>query len=109
MLKRGERLSRTQFVEFGRKGKRFHSEALTMSFFPYQTFHGAVVVSKKVSKSAVRRNRLRRQVYAQLQNVKQLGKTGVFVFILKPESEKMTNAQFRGAVKDLIERTEKPA
>jgi ribonuclease P protein component len=109
MLQRSERLSRTQFAEFGRKGKRFHSEALTVSFLPYATFHGAVVVSKKVSKSAVRRNKLRRQVYAQLQTTKQSGKIGVFVCVVKPEAEKMTSAQFRGAVKNIIERTGKPA
>ena len=109
MLKRGERLSRTQFALFGHKGRRVHGEGISLSFSSHPTLHCAVVVSKKVSKSAVRRNRLRRQVYAQLQSVKQSGKTGVFVFVLKPESEKMTSAQFRGAVKNLIERIEKPA
>ena len=109
MLKRTERLNRAQFTEFGRSGKRQHSEAATLSFSPYPTFHGAVVVSKKVSKSATRRNRLRRQVYSQLQITKQSRRTGVFVCILKPEAEKMTSAQFRGAIKNLIERTGKPA
>lgn len=109
MLKRTERLSREQFKEFGRSGKRFHDDALTLSFIPYPTFHGAVVVSKKVSKSAVRRNRLRRQVYAQLQLKKQAGALGVFVCVLKPEAEKMTSEQFRCAIKKLIERTAKPA
>lgn len=109
MLKRRERLNRTQFSEFGRKGKRFFSESLTISFLPYPSFHGAVVVSKKVSKSAVRRNKLRRQVYAQLQTARGSGRLGVFVCILKPEAEKMTSEQFRGAVKNLIERTDKPA
>ncbi len=109
MLKRSERLNRAQFTEFGRKGKRYFNDSLSISVFPYPTFHGAVVVSKKVSKSAVRRNKLRRQVYAQLHSAKQSGRSGVFVCILKPEAEKMTSAQFRGAVKNLIERTGKPA
>ncbi len=109
MLKRSERLSRAQFAEFGRKGKRVHGDGVTLSFSSHPTFHGAVVVSKKVSKSAVRRNRLRRQVYAQLQLSKQSGKVGVYVCVLKPEAEKMTSAQFRGAVKNLIERSGKPA
>lgn len=109
MLKRSERLNRAQFTEFGRQGKRFHAEALTISFTPHTRFHGAVVISKKVAKSAVRRNKLRRQVYALLAQAKQSGRSGVFVCVLKPEAEKMTSAQFRGAVKNLIERTGKPA
>ncbi len=109
MLKRSARLSRAQFTEFGKNGKRMHAEAAFISMSPYATFHGAVVVSKKVSKSAVRRNRLRRQTYAQLEQIKQSGKTGVFVCTLKPEAEKMTNAQFRGAIKNLIERSAKAA
>ena len=109
MLKRSERLSRAQFSEFGRSGKRHHNEAASLSYSPLSTFHAAVVVSKKVSKSAVRRNRLRRQVYAQLQMRRRNMGSGVFVCVLKPEAEKMTSAQFRGAIKNLIERTQKPA
>jgi ribonuclease P protein component len=109
MLKRSERLSRTQFAEFGKKGKRVHAEIATLSFLNHPSFHAAVVVSKKVSKSAVRRNRLRRQVYAELQRIKESGVIGVFVCTLKPEAEKMTNTEFRGAIKNLIERSVKSA
>ncbi len=109
MLKRSNRLSRAQFQEFGRRGKRVQTTAASLTFVPHPTFHGAVVVSKKVSKSAVRRNRLRRQVYAELVTLKKSGNTGVFVCVLRPEVEKMTSVEFRGAIKNLIERTQKPA
>jgi ribonuclease P protein component len=45
----------------------------------------SVVVGKKVAKSAVRRNALRRRVYAQLKNlIETTGYKGVLIIIVKP-------------------------
>jgi RNase P protein component len=68
-----------------------------------------VVVSKKVAKSAVVRNTLRRRVYAQLYGVKSTGATGVFIFFLKPGAAAISKAALRVAVAELIERSVKAA
>jgi len=85
MLKKANRLSRTQFTEYFRLGKRHHFEHLTVIYSPTPTFFAAVVVGKKISKGAVRRNTLKRRVLARLSQVqKESAVTGVFIIILKP-------------------------
>jgi len=85
MLKKVHRLSRTQFTEYFRIGKRYHFEHLTIIHSPAPVFLCAVVVGKKVAKSAVRRNTLKRRVSARLSQVhKEQELTGVLIIILKP-------------------------
>lgn len=109
MLKRNERLTREQFSVFGRKGKRFHSEYATISYTPNPTFHAAVVVSKKVSKSAVTRNTLRRRVYGLLYQAKQNSGGGVFVVVVQPAAREASRVVFRDTIQTLIGRIQKAA
>lgn len=109
MLKRSERLNRQQFSELGRNGKRFHSDVATISFTKHTNFHAAVVVSKKVSKSAVVRNTFRRRVYALLYQAKQKGQIGVFVVVIKPEAKTVSRAVFKETITELIGRIQKAA
>lgn len=109
MLKRSERLNRQQFSELGRSGKRFHCDVATISFTKHGHFHAAVVVSKKVSKSAVTRNTFRRRVYALLYQAKLAGQTGVFVVVVKPEAGAVSRAVFKETITDLIGRIQKGA
>lgn len=69
MLPQEERLTREQFDQVFKHGIRVHSPSMLFVYAPGDMRHGAVVVSKKVAKSAVVRNRLRRQVYAALRTV----------------------------------------
>ena len=85
MLKKSERLTKKQFDTFFAEGKRWHFPHCTIVYSPYPTLYAAVVVGKKVSKLAVRRNTLRRRVYALLhRTLKTAGVTGVFIVLLKP-------------------------
>ena len=85
MLKKTNRLSRTQFTEYFKSGKRYHFDHLTILYSPAPTLLSAVVVSKKVAKSAVKRNTLKRRVFARLASIhKQQALSGVFIIILKP-------------------------
>jgi ribonuclease P protein component len=104
MLKKKNRLDRSDFLKFLKTGKRFKSEVGTLIFSPYPTLHGSVVVSKKVAKQAVERNRLRRVVYGLLQTKKQHNQTGVFIIILSPTIKQMTKRDFRLTTQTLIER-----
>jgi ribonuclease P protein component len=109
MLKQNERLSREQFAHYNRVGKKVHGEYMSLSRSNSPTFHGSVVVSKKVAKSAVVRNALRRRVYSQLYGVKTKVEAGVFIFFLKPGAAAISKAALRVAVVELIERSVKAA
>lgn len=66
MLSKKERLTKAAFDRSFAMGKRFHTPHFQIIYTKAATFHGAVVVGKKVYKKAVDRNRLRRQLYGAL-------------------------------------------
>ena len=102
MLAKRQRLSRLEFDTYFKAGKRFHSPIATLIVSPHTSFHGAVVVSKKVSKKAVDRNTLRRRAYAQLYQVAQKKRTGVYVLILKPAIRSLSRTKQHSAIAELI-------
>jgi ribonuclease P protein component len=108
MLKKGERLGRTEFLTFFKSGKRIHTDHLTLVFTPHPTFHGSVVVSKKVSKQAVTRNTIRRRMYAQLRTLR-IVRTGVYIVMVKPSLVTLTKQAAQAEMSALIERMRKPA
>lgn len=63
MVAKQARISRTDFPAILQSGKRFHSTHVSAVVVPTPTPQVSVVVSKKVAKRAVDRNRLRRRVY----------------------------------------------
>lgn len=103
MLAKKERLNREAFNRFFASGKRYHSPNFQLIHSPFERFHGSVVVGKKVFKSAVRRNRLRRQVYGQLYRAKATGpQTGVYILIAKPSAGTLTKAKLAPEVETLL-------
>ncbi len=110
MLASGNRLSRTDFSVAFSKGRRVHTTIGTLIYTPGDRFHGSVVVSKKVSKKAVVRNRLRRQVYGQLYtSLKQTGWVGTVIVLLKPTIATLPHNMRLTAIRQLIEQVPKPA
>jgi ribonuclease P protein component len=97
MLKKKERLTRAEFDAAFAAGKRVHSPLLQVIVAPSPSFHGAVVVGKKVYKKAVDRNKLRRQLYAIVYQFSKkdgvLAKT--FITITKPAITKAAPALIR--------------
>lgn len=86
MFKKNQRLSRSEFSQYFKVGKKHNSPLFTIITHPHPTIKTVVVVGKKVSKSAVKRNAIRRRVYASLRNVLvEGGCSGVFIVIVKPE------------------------
>jgi ribonuclease P protein component len=84
MLKKTERLTRKEFDQFFSTGKRLHSPYLQLIYAPHDTFHGSVVVGKKVAKKAIDRNTLRRRLYAQVYNELRLcTPKGVYILVAK--------------------------
>jgi ribonuclease P protein component len=69
MLRKNERLTTAEFNRSFSLGRRVHTPELQIITHPSPTFQAAAVVGKKVAKSAVRRNRLRRQLYGAIETV----------------------------------------
>lgn len=94
MFKKSERLNRIKFTEYFKIGRRFHSDNFTLIFTPTPLRATAVVVGKKVFKSAVDRNTLRRRVYAalRLHLEQEHTSTGIYIIISKPSAKNLTKA-----------------
>lgn len=85
MFKKTERLTKLEFNSVFKSGRRFNSAHLTVVYSPDTSLHASVVVGKKVARQAVRRNTLRRRIYARLRLIlKANSVTGVYIVILKP-------------------------
>ncbi|MEY2665459.1 MAG: Ribonuclease [Candidatus Parcubacteria bacterium] len=109
MLKKADRVSRTDFESHLKGGKRFHCDYATLIFQPSKTFQGSVVVSKKVSKKAVERNTIRRRIYAMLYTQKKADRVGVYMVMVKPPYQTLTKQAAQAQMKQLIERATKSA
>lgn len=85
MFKKTERLSRSEFSQHFKVGKKHQFKYLTIITDKTDSTKVAVVVGKKVAKSAVKRNKIKRRIYASLR--KQFSEkkgVGVVVVIVKP-------------------------
>ncbi len=103
MLKKRERLSREAFNRFFSVGRRHHTPSLQLVYAKTDDFHASVVVSKKVKRGAVERNKLRRQIYEIIRNHhRSTALTGVFIVITKPKVSEVTYAALKGELEELI-------
>ena len=108
MVRKKERLSKEAFNRFFSLGRRYQSEYLTVVFQPHTTFHCAVVVSKKVAKRAVDRNRIRRRVYEIIRRMQQHDPTqGVHIVLVKAPALSLPHDALKAAVTELITKTQK--
>jgi ribonuclease P protein component len=104
MFKKTERLNRALFTDYFKTGRRFQSPSLTLIYTPNIAFKTAAVVGKKVSKSAVTRNRIRRRLYAATARFKteKALDTGVCILIAKPPALGATRAVLAAETTDLL-------
>ena len=85
MFKKSERLSRSEFSEYFKVGRRHHFKHYTIITTPLPTLKVSVVVGKKVAKAASKRNTFKRRVYAVLRKVLLSNEyKGVMIVMLKP-------------------------
>lgn len=82
MFKKENRLSRNEFSEYFKKGKRHQFPHLTIIITPSNKNKVAVVVGKKVSKLAIRRNILKRRIYSKLKEFLSENKKNNYVVIV---------------------------
>jgi ribonuclease P protein component len=108
MFKKSERLSRVEFTHFFGVGTKKHSKHLTFICSPTSHLKVAVVVGKKVAKSAVKRNTLKRRVYATLR--RGLGEyQGALIVIVKPTFASLPRKDAEIEVKTMIAQVAKCA
>lgn len=87
MLPKTNRLSASEVREILKSGRSVRSATLSAKYLPSTRPRAAVVVSIKVAKSAVMRNKLRRAAYDALRPVLPAGKS-VVLFLHKPALDK---------------------
>lgn len=94
MLKKKQRLTTQAFDAAFKSGVRTHTPLFQLIYVPGDTFHGAVVVGKKVYKKAIDRNQLRRQLYSllSLQHA-QKSLCGTYIIIAKPAAKTVPVSQ----------------
>lgn len=94
MLARKNRISTKDFPSFRNKGIRFLSPFFSLTTYPAtDKVRISVVVSKKTAKTAVSRNRVRRQFYAILQPlISGFSRNALLVFYPKTEALKTSSA-----------------
>lgn len=105
MLSKPHRLSRAEFNAFFSTGVRFHQATITGIYTPHQIPKVSVVVGKKVSKKAVTRNTLRRQIYGVVEEyLKENNGSGVYIFITKPPLTLLSRAERAQVVREILAR-----
>ncbi len=103
MLPKKERLSRAEFNRFFSVGKRQHTPSLQIVFAVDSGLHVSVVVSKKIAKLAVTRNRIRRRIYDIVRNYRTKENVhGVFIFMVKSPVVKMKYEELKVEVIDAL-------
>lgn len=108
MLKKHHRLTKRAFDESFKRGKRFHTPSVQLIYDASTSFHGAVVVGKKVYKRAVDRNRLRRQLYSALyRQSKTNSLSGTYILVAKPAAKSLTKKEIPAEVSKILQLTHK--
>jgi ribonuclease P protein component len=108
MVATQNRVSRAQFPAYFASGKRFHSEYFTIVYTKATDFRVSVVVSKKVAKSAVDRNRLRRRAYGVVERFgKERSMSGIYIVLYKPGALKASRIELQSQIATLLAQIEK--
>ena len=103
MLRRENRLSKTGEVEQTvRRGQSFHSRAFSVRTLPALSPRFAVVVSTRVSKRAVKRNRIKRLVRTLISAKISKFPPANYVVSAKPGCLKFTEEQYMADIYELF-------
>lgn len=103
MLKKIHRINKTRELQrVYRTGKTVHTPALVIKFLPAEKFRTAFVVSKKVSKKAVDRNRIKRAVREEIRLLAPRLAVGEYMLVAKPSAAKDTNVILRKQLSEAL-------
>jgi len=85
-----------------RLGKSVHTSALVIKFVPNGGIQVAFVVSKKVSKKAVQRNRIKRVLREVMRLNLEQQRKGKYLVVVKPQAAKMKNPELRQEMNKIL-------
>ncbi len=96
---------RSDFVRAAKQGRRWVSQSMILQFLPEEGKQQVgFTVSKKVDKSAVRRNLIRRRLKAAASEIMPLAKEGTYVIIGRKEAAEKKFALLAGDLKWCLKR-----
>ncbi len=102
MLPKNRRISRKLFKEIISQKKRFSSQNFSLQVASNDKARFAVSVSKKISKKAVVRNKIRRRVYSVIGEFMSETKPGFYLIIAKPGAQEIKGEKLRNELKKLL-------
>jgi ribonuclease P protein component len=117
MLPKEKRVTSGSFEAILKKGALFHSSFFTLRILPCfaEATQGkpkeskfSVVVSKKVAKTAVLRNKIRRRVYSCIREILKTSSTrkpGLLVFFAKKDVDKLKFINLKSEVENLLSKS----
>ena len=104
MLPKSTRIPRKLFKPILESRKYFNSEHFSLRTASSEHVRVAVSVSKKVSKSAVIRNKIRRRVYSEFRNIISTLKPSLYLVVAKTGAEKVKSEHLRSELADLLKK-----
>ncbi len=108
MLNKAHRLAKKQHIRFVlKKGRSIRNQDLRIVYIPTRLTQSrfAFVVSNKISKSSVQRNKLRRQMRSIIRgNLKKLLPSYDIIFIVSPSAIKKNFLELKSSIESICER-----
>ncbi len=103
MLKKINRINKTRDLQkVYRSGKTLHTPALVIKFVLGMKTRTGFVVSKKVSKKAVERNRIKRALREKVRVSLSSLSTGEYMIVAKPAAASYKGKELAGQLGDVL-------
>lgn len=102
MLPKSRRIPRKRFKPLLGSKKYFHTKHFLLRVAPAEETHLAVSVSKKISKKALIRNKVKRRVYSTMRNFMPTLKPCLYLIIAKPNAEKVKGEELENELRLLV-------
>ena len=105
MLPKRQRLHHQELKEVAYTSRREHAPHLMLAYTETShEFKAVVIVSKKVSKKAVERNRTRRMLYSVLAKNREALQHGVYIVRVKVAAKSIADTQLKQELQQLLNR-----
>ncbi len=108
MIPKNQRISRENFENIMKKGGLTNSGLFSLRFLknPENTTHFSVVVSKKVAKTAVLRNKIRRRGYSIFGKIQKELKNPYFIILFaKKGAEKANFNETEAQIEEILKKS----
>lgn len=102
MLPKSQRVPRSSFGPLIESRNSLHDKHFSLKYVEGLGPRVAVSVSKKVSKSAVRRNKVRRRVYSTVSKIIPGLKKGLYLVVSRPGADKLSFFELETEIRRLF-------